>query len=155
MKRSMFSQCFCKVRNANVLVFWGKVGSLFYAERSHFCVKSSGLYASSIRRNTRLCSWSFVMPLNKEVKPLNWNVRRILSLKGVLTDETTCLSRGLTLAKTTTDDATAAITCVQHTRNRSMRRTSVCFANADHVEIKSLTTVNQVHSLRAVVQKET
>ena len=36
---------------------------------------------------------------------------------------------------TTRDDATAAITCVQHTRNRCVRRTSICFANADHVEI--------------------
>ena len=49
---------------------------------------------------------------------------------------------------TTTDDTTAAIMCVQHLRNRSVRRILVCFTNADHVEIKSLTTVNQVYLLK-------
>ena len=50
---------------------------------------------------------------------------------------------------TTTDDATAAFTCVQHMRNRSMRRTSVCFANAS-----ALTQLIKSIRLRAVVQKE-
>ena len=47
------------------------------------------------------------------------------------------------------DDATAAITCLQHTRNRSVRRTSVFgFANA------SALTVNQVHSFTHSCPKE-
>ena len=37
---------------------------------------------------------------------------------------------------------------------KTVRRTLVCFANADHVEIKSLTTVNQVHLFTYSCPKE-
>ena len=57
-------------------------------------------------------------------------------------------AQNFSICRVYTDDPTAVVTCVQHTRNPSVRRASVCFANA------SALTVTQIHSFTWSCPKE-